>query len=205
MCESWLWINFHGVIRYEQQLSCFQLVTVFPCFLMHQHHAYCWSSTWQEIGSRLCLLISKRFGLLTAFDDMKTLFTSLSSRFTWRRAFLCFRKGSPGWFLVSADVFWVFASPSVIGENVMLTVATSDVLSGPTKILFPRHAGSVGEASAFPFSLLGKICVVSYLLRWSLLWVWKNMQNGLLKWKGWNSIWRTILIAYILTTKTSMS
>ena len=55
----------------------------------------------------------------------------------------------------AADVFWVFGSPKVIGENVMLTVATSDILSGPTRLLFPRAAGSVGEAAAFPFSLLG--------------------------------------------------
>ena len=54
-----------------------------------------------------------------------------------------------------ADVFWVFGSPKVIGENVMLTVATSNILSGPTRLLFPRGAGSVGEAAAFPFSLLG--------------------------------------------------
>lgn len=37
----------------------------------------------------------------------------------------------------------------------MLTVATSNILSGPTRLLFPRAAGSVGEAAAFPFSLLG--------------------------------------------------
>ena len=55
----------------------------------------------------------------------------------------------------AADVFWVFGSPKVIGENVMLTVATSDILTGPTRLLFPRAAGSVGEAAAFPFSLLG--------------------------------------------------
>ena len=57
--------------------------------------------------------------------------------------------------LLLYDVFWVFGSPAAIGENVMLTVATSDVLTGPTRLLFPRPAGSVGEASAFPFSLLG--------------------------------------------------
>jgi minor histocompatibility antigen H13 len=49
----------------------------------------------------------------------------------------------------------VFGSPSVVGDNVMLAVATSDVLSGPTRLLFPRIPGSVGEASSFPFSLLG--------------------------------------------------
>jgi minor histocompatibility antigen H13 len=37
----------------------------------------------------------------------------------------------------------------------MLQVATNDALVGPTRLLFPRFAGSVGEASTFPFSLLG--------------------------------------------------
>ncbi len=57
--------------------------------------------------------------------------------------------------LLLYDVFWVFGSPSVIGDNVMLTVATSDIVSGPTRLLFPRIAGGTGEASSFPFSLLG--------------------------------------------------
>ena len=58
--------------------------------------------------------------------------------------------------LLLYDVFWVFGSPSVIGDNVMLTVATSDIVSGPTRLLFPRIAGGTGEASNFPFSLLGE-------------------------------------------------
>ncbi|KAG2425833.1 hypothetical protein HXX76_013458 [Chlamydomonas incerta] len=61
--------------------------------------------------------------------------------------------------LLVYDVFWVFGSPKVIGDNVMLTVATSDVITGPTRILFPRipGGGSTAEpaAAAFPFSLLG--------------------------------------------------
>ena len=57
--------------------------------------------------------------------------------------------------LLAYDVFWVFGSPAAIGENVMLQVATSDALVGPTRLLFPRVAGSVTEASSFPFSLLG--------------------------------------------------
>ncbi|MEW5299878.1 MAG: hypothetical protein WDW36_002850 [Sanguina aurantia] len=57
--------------------------------------------------------------------------------------------------LLIYDVFWVFASPSVIGENVMMTVATSDIITGPTRLLFPRLAGGTGEAASFPFSLLG--------------------------------------------------
>jgi minor histocompatibility antigen H13 len=54
------------------------------------------------------------------------------------------------------DIFWVFGSPKVIGDNVMLAVATSDILTGPTRLLFPRFHGSLGEGNAFPFSLLGK-------------------------------------------------
>ncbi|KAG2490650.1 hypothetical protein HYH03_011040 [Edaphochlamys debaryana] len=61
--------------------------------------------------------------------------------------------------LLVYDVFWVFGSPKVVGDNVMLTVATSDLITGPTRILFPRIAGggSTMEAAAasFPFSLLG--------------------------------------------------
>ncbi|KAL6746720.1 signal peptide peptidase-like protein [Haematococcus lacustris] len=57
--------------------------------------------------------------------------------------------------LLLYDVFWVFASPSVVGDNVMLTVATSDLITGPSRLLFPRAPGGVGEASDFPFSLLG--------------------------------------------------
>ena len=43
----------------------------------------------------------------------------------------------------------------MLGDNVMLAVATSDVLVGPTRLLFPRAPGGVGEAAGFPFSLLG--------------------------------------------------
>ncbi|GLI59228.1 hypothetical protein VaNZ11_001072 [Volvox africanus] len=61
--------------------------------------------------------------------------------------------------LLLYDVFWVFGSPKVVGDNVMLAVATSDMISGPTRILFPRipGGGSTAEAAAaaFPFSLLG--------------------------------------------------
>ena len=57
--------------------------------------------------------------------------------------------------LLAYDVFWVFGSPSAIGENVMLQVATSDSLVGPTRLIFPRVPGSAGEAATFPFSLLG--------------------------------------------------
>lgn len=57
--------------------------------------------------------------------------------------------------MLAYDVFWVFGSPAAIGDNVMLQVATSDVLVGPTRLIFPRVPGSVGEASSFPFSLLG--------------------------------------------------
>ncbi|PNH00622.1 Minor histocompatibility antigen H13, partial [Tetrabaena socialis] len=61
--------------------------------------------------------------------------------------------------LLLYDVFWVFGSPRVIGDNVMMTVATSELISGPTRLLFPRipGGGSTAEAAAaaFPFSLLG--------------------------------------------------
>ncbi|EFN51135.1 hypothetical protein CHLNCDRAFT_141337 [Chlorella variabilis] len=57
--------------------------------------------------------------------------------------------------LLAYDVFWVFGSPAVVGENVMLQVATSEVVTGPIRLLFPRIPGSIGEAADFPFSLLG--------------------------------------------------
>ena len=60
---------------------------------------------------------------------------------------------------VALIVVTIVNSRQVIGDNVMLTVATSDVISGPTRILFPRipGGGSTAEAAAaaFPFSLLG--------------------------------------------------
>jgi len=49
----------------------------------------------------------------------------------------------------------VLPVPAVVGENVMLQVATSDMIVGPTRLLFPRAPGGVGEAADFPFSLLG--------------------------------------------------
>lgn len=42
----------------------------------------------------------------------------------------------------------VFGSPAVIGQNVMLTVATSEVITGPSRLLFPREMGGVGEVSS---------------------------------------------------------
>lgn len=62
--------------------------------------------------------------------------------------------------LAMYDIFWVFGSPKVIGDNVMLAVATSDILTGPTRLLFPRFSGSLGEGSAFPFSLLGALALM---------------------------------------------
>lgn len=47
--------------------------------------------------------------------------------------------------LLAYDVFWVFGSPDVVGENVMLTVATSPMITGPMRLLFPRALGGVGE------------------------------------------------------------
>ena len=40
--------------------------------------------------------------------------------------------------LLLYDVFWVFGSKAVFGDNVMMTVATSDSFTGPFRLLFPR-------------------------------------------------------------------
>jgi hypothetical protein len=37
------------------------------------------------------------------------------------------------------------AAGAVVGDNVMLTVATSDMVVGPTRLLFPRAPGGIGE------------------------------------------------------------
>lgn len=39
----------------------------------------------------------------------------------------------------------VFGSPEVVGDNVMLAVATSDVITGPSRLLFPKSPGGLGE------------------------------------------------------------
>jgi hypothetical protein len=59
--------------------------------------------------------------------------------------------------LLLYDVFWVFGSSSVVGENVMMTVATSDAFTGPFRLIFPRWEALVqpGATGDFPFSLLG--------------------------------------------------
>lgn len=59
--------------------------------------------------------------------------------------------------LLLYDVFWVFGSSSVVGENVMMTVATSDAFTGPFRLIFPRWETLVqpGASGDFPFSLLG--------------------------------------------------
>nr|ABK24340.1 unknown [Picea sitchensis] len=53
--------------------------------------------------------------------------------------------------LLLYDVFWVFGSSHVFGDNVMLTVATSSAFDGPIKLIFPHLEGN----STFPYSLLG--------------------------------------------------
>lgn len=53
--------------------------------------------------------------------------------------------------LLLYDVFWVFGSSHVFGDNVMITVATSSAFDGPIKLIFPHLKGS----STFPYSLLG--------------------------------------------------
>lgn len=69
-------------------------------------------------------------------------------------------------------MFRVFGSPDVVGDNVMLTVATSDMITGPTRLLFPRGAGGVGEGSDYPFSLLGlgDVAIPGLLACLSLRW-----------------------------------
>eukprot|EP00250_Pteridium_aquilinum_P006503 c16409_g1_i1 orf=91-1443(+) len=53
--------------------------------------------------------------------------------------------------LLLYDVFWVFGSPYVFGDNVMLTVATSTTFEGPMKLIFPNWNGN----SANMYSVLG--------------------------------------------------
>lgn len=63
--------------------------------------------------------------------------------------------------LLVYDVFWVFFSPRAVGENVMVVVATSKVISGPTRLLFPRPtavadaAAASGSGSIMDYTLLG--------------------------------------------------
>jgi minor histocompatibility antigen H13 len=42
----------------------------------------------------------------------------------------------------------MFAAGAVVGDNVMLTVATSDMVVGPTRLLFPRAPGGIGEVGS---------------------------------------------------------
>ncbi|XP_057871821.1 signal peptide peptidase 2 isoform X2 [Cryptomeria japonica] len=53
--------------------------------------------------------------------------------------------------LLLYDVFWVFGSMHVFGDNVMVTVATSSAFDAPIKLIFPHLKGN----STFPYSLLG--------------------------------------------------
>eukprot|EP00191_Tetraselmis_sp_GSL018_P023234 CAMPEP_0177619968 /NCGR_PEP_ID=MMETSP0419_2-20121207/26594_1 /TAXON_ID=582737 /ORGANISM="Tetraselmis sp., Strain GSL018" /LENGTH=390 /DNA_ID=CAMNT_0019119373 /DNA_START=8 /DNA_END=1181 /DNA_ORIENTATION=+ len=58
--------------------------------------------------------------------------------------------------LLLYDVFWVFESPKVVGDNVMLAMATSSQLNGPIKLLFPRTEAQIfSEGGSYPFELLG--------------------------------------------------
>jgi minor histocompatibility antigen H13 len=54
-------------------------------------------------------------------------------------------------------VFWVFGSSSVVpgGDNVMLTVATSDAFNAPARLLFPKADFTGTDGDSFPYSLLG--------------------------------------------------
>ena len=60
--------------------------------------------------------------------------------------------------LLLYDVFWVFGSTAFTGgDSVMMTVATSDLINAPTRLLFPKapSADLAADTGAFPFSLLG--------------------------------------------------
>eukprot|EP00850_Spirogloea_muscicola_P019074 SM000183S03968 [mRNA] locus=s183:79381:81688:- [translate_table: standard] len=53
--------------------------------------------------------------------------------------------------LLVYDVFWVFGSPHIFGESVMVTVATSASLDGPMKLVFPHWSALATK----PYSILG--------------------------------------------------
>ncbi|EFJ16098.1 hypothetical protein SELMODRAFT_117257, partial [Selaginella moellendorffii] len=53
--------------------------------------------------------------------------------------------------LLFYDVFWVFGSSQIFGDNVMVTVATSSAFDGPVKLVFPSWKAEV----AHPESILG--------------------------------------------------
>eukprot|EP00850_Spirogloea_muscicola_P009290 SM000052S17682 [mRNA] locus=s52:53715:56032:- [translate_table: standard] len=53
--------------------------------------------------------------------------------------------------LLLYDVFWVFGSPHIFGESVMVTVATSASLDGPMKLVFPHWSALATK----PYSILG--------------------------------------------------
>jgi len=59
--------------------------------------------------------------------------------------------------LLAYDAFWVFKSESVVGQNVMMSVATNQSFNGPFRLLFPRFEDVLNPLpmDAFPFSLLG--------------------------------------------------
>ena len=59
--------------------------------------------------------------------------------------------------LLVYDAFWVFKSEEVLGQNVMMSVATNQSFNGPFRLLFPRFEDVLNPApiDAFPFSLVG--------------------------------------------------
>ena len=59
--------------------------------------------------------------------------------------------------LLAYDAFWVFKSESVVGQNVMMSVATNQSFNGPFRLLFPRFEDVLNPLpiDTFPFSLLG--------------------------------------------------
>eukprot|EP00210_Caulerpa_lentillifera_P002304 g2212.t1 len=53
--------------------------------------------------------------------------------------------------LLAYDVFWVFFSKGVVGENVMVAVATSSNIEGPLRLLMPKLSAN----AQYPYSILG--------------------------------------------------
>ena len=98
--------------------------------------------------------------------------------------------------LLFYDVFWVFGSPSVVGDNVMMSVATQNLPLGPSRLLFPI---SNAAGSRFPYSLLGLGDIVipatftSLMLRFDL---WKNREKEEPPLKAGTPLFITSLASY---------
>eukprot|EP00897_Mesotaenium_endlicherianum_P006712 jgi/Mesen1/6069/ME000031S05346 len=64
--------------------------------------------------------------------------------------------------LLLYDVFWVFGSSHIVGDNVMLTVATSQAFDGPMKFIYPQW--NLEAANAYSLLGLGDVAVPGLLL-----------------------------------------